>query len=132
MPDLAMVPMLLDDVLPGHADAVVGHGDRPRRRVVADPDARLGIVLEQRGVAHRLEPQLVGGIRGVRDELAQEDLLVPVQGMDHQVEELRDLGLESEGFLGRRIWHGCLPACCCDSTRRTARPAWRSGACRPR
>ena len=101
---------VVDDVLPGHADAVVGHRDRPRRRVVADPDARLGVVLEERGVAHRLEPQLVGGIRGVRDELAQEDLLVPVQGVNHQVQELRDLGLESEGFLGRRVCHRCLPA----------------------
>ena len=99
---------VVDDVLPGHADAVVGHRDRPRRRVVADPDAGLRVVFEERGVGHRLEPQLVGGIRGVRDELAQEDLLVAVQGVNHQVQELRDLGLESEGFLGRRIWHGCL------------------------
>ena len=101
-----MVPMLLDDLLPGHADAVVGHRDGPRRRVVADPDARLGVVFEERGVAHRLEPQLVGGIGGVRDELAQEDLLVPVQGVNHQVQELRDLGLESERLFGRRICHG--------------------------
>ena len=72
-----MVPMLLDDLLPGHADAVVGHRDRPRRRVVADPDAELGVVFEERGVAHRLEPQLVGGIRGIRDELAQEISLLP-------------------------------------------------------
>ena len=101
---------VVDDVLPGHADAVVGHRDCPRRRVVADPDAGLGVVFEERGIAHRLEPQLVGGIRGIRDELAQEDLLVAVQGVDHQVQELRDLGLELEDVLGRRIWHGCLPA----------------------
>ena len=101
---------VLDDLLPGHADAVVGHRERARRRVVVDPDARLGIVFEERGVAHRLEPQLVGRIRGVRDELAQEDFLVAVQGVNHQVQELRDLSLESEDFLGRRIGHGCLPA----------------------
>ena len=29
---------VVDDLLPGHADAVVGDRDRPRRRVEADPD----------------------------------------------------------------------------------------------
>ncbi len=96
---------VVDDVLPGHADAVVRHGDRARRCVVADMDARLGVVLHERAVGHRLEPQLVGGIRGVRDELAQEDLLVAVQGVNHQLQELRDLGLESEGFFRGRACH---------------------------
>ena len=94
---------VVDDVLPGHADAVVGHRDRSRFRVVADSDAKLRVGFEERGVAHRLEPQPVGGIRRVRDELAQENLLVAVQGVNHQVQELRDLGLESERFLDRRV-----------------------------
>ena len=94
---------VVDDVLTRHADAVVGHRDRARRRVVADADAKLRVVLEERVVAHRLEPQLVGGIRSIRDELAQENLLVAVQGVNHQVQELRDLGLEAEGFLGRCV-----------------------------
>ena len=59
---------------------------------------RSGVVLEQRGVGERLEAQLVAGVRGVGDQLAQEDLLVAVQRVDHQVEELLDLGLEAEGF----------------------------------
>ena len=61
---------------------------------------RLGVVLEQRRVGQRLEAQLVAGVGGVRDQLAQEDLLVAVQGVDHQVQQLLDLGLEAEGFLG--------------------------------
>ena len=59
----------------------------------------------KRGVAHRLEPQLVGGVRSVRRELAQEDLLVAVERMDHQVEELLDLRLEPECFACRRRIH---------------------------
>ena len=58
------------------------------------------IVLEQRVVGQRLEAQLVARIRRVGDQLAQEDLLVGVQGVDHQIEELLDFGLEAEGFLG--------------------------------
>ena len=102
---------VLDHLLPRHADAVVGHGDRARRRVVGDADLRVGIVLEKRTVGERLEAQLVHGVRGVRDQLAQEDLLVAVQGVDHQVEELRHLGLEAERFPGGsvgRVGHGSL------------------------
>jgi len=50
------------------------------------------------GVRQRLESQLVCGIRRVGDELAQKDLLVAVQGVNHQVQQLCDLGLEAERF----------------------------------
>ena len=68
--------------------------------VVARRESQIRIVLEQRRVGDRLEPQLVAGVGGVRDQLAQENLLVAVQGVDHQVQELFDLGLEAERFLG--------------------------------
>ena len=93
---------LVDDLLPRHPDAVVRHGDGPRRRIEADADPHVGVVFEQPRVAHGLEPQLVGGIRSVRRQLAQEDLLVAVERVDHQVEELFDLRLEAECFAGRR------------------------------
>jgi hypothetical protein len=44
-------------------------------------------------------------IGGVGDELAEEDLLVGVEGVDDEREELVDLGLEGEGLGLRR--HGC-------------------------
>ena len=53
---------LLDHFLPRHADAAVGDGNRPRRDIDADADPDVVIVLEERGVGDRLEPQLVGGI----------------------------------------------------------------------
>ena len=98
---------LLDHLLARHADAVVGHSDGARRRIMRDADPRLVIVFEERGVGERLEAQFVGGIRRVRHQLAQEDLLVAVQGVNHQVEELRHLGLEAERFLSVRVGHGC-------------------------
>jgi hypothetical protein len=44
-------------------------------------------------------PMLVGG---VRDQLAEKDLLVRVQRMDHQVEELPGFGLKLQGLDGCR------------------------------
>jgi hypothetical protein len=77
---------VLDHFLPRHAHAVIGDGDRARGLVVADADLQFGVLFEQRRVGERLESQLVARIRGVRDQLAQEDLLVSVEGMHHQVQ----------------------------------------------
>ena len=44
-------------------------------------------------------------IRGVGDELAEEDLLVGVEGVDDEQEQLVDLGLKGEGLHLRR--RGC-------------------------
>jgi hypothetical protein len=68
-----------------------------------------GLALVQRGVRERFEPQLVGGVRAVRDQLPEENLLVAVQGVDHQREQLLDLGLESERLAGGGLDHAKLP-----------------------
>jgi len=92
---------VIDRLLLGHADAVVGDGQRAGRLVEAHPHFKGGCVLIQRGVVQGLEPQLVAGIRGVGNQLAQEDFLVGVQGMGDEVQQLGHLGLEREGlFLG--------------------------------
>ena len=66
------------------------------------------------GVGQRLEAQLVAGVGGVRDQLAQEDLLVAVQGVDHQVQQLLDFGLEAQCFLGGGFAHvRCSPVNFC-------------------
>ena len=86
-----------------HADAVVADGERPRHGVVVDADRELGIVLEQRRIVERLEAQLVAGVGGVRDQLAQEDLAVRIQRVDHQVEELLSPRPGSRASRGWRI-----------------------------
>src|SRR6185437_6920835 len=63
-------------------------------------EGRLPLV--QRRLVERLEAQLVAGVRCVRDQLAQEDLLVRVQRMGDEVQDLLDLGLEGKGLLVHR------------------------------
>ena len=88
-----------------HADAVVGDRDGARRLIEADANFELGIVFKQILAGQRLEAQLVAGVGRIGDQLAQEDLLVAVQRVDHEVEQLLDLGLKSECFLAGRGFH---------------------------
>ena len=81
-------------VLLRHADAVVGHGDGAGVLVEGDVDAELVLRQLDAGVGEAFEVQLVDGVRRVGDELAQEDLAVGVDGVDHQVEQLLALCLE--------------------------------------
>jgi len=101
---------VIDDFLPRQADAVVGHRKRPRSPIVAHTYAELRIALNERAVGQALEPQLVAGIGCVRDELAQKDLLVAVQGVDHQMQELLDFGLKTERFFRRCDGHVVDPS----------------------
>jgi hypothetical protein len=98
---------VFDDFLPVHADAVVANRDGFCILVDADPNLQFGIGFEQRGIGQCLEAQLVGGIGGIRDQFAQEDFLVAVQGMNHQLQELLDLGLKAQGlFAGGAVGNG--------------------------
>ena len=51
--------------------------------------------------------QLLEGVRGVGDQLADEYLAVGVKGVDDDVEELLYLGLELSGF-GFLFGHNCF------------------------
>src|SRR5439155_9348680 len=95
---------VIDDLLAGQANAIVRDRDCARRCVIAHPDTELRIAVDRYAVGHALEPQPVARVGRVRDELPQEDLLVAVQGVHHQVQQLLDLGLKTESFL--RGCHG--------------------------
>src|SRR5262249_39812143 len=88
-----------DGLVAAHADAVVGNGDRARGLVEADLDLQFVVVAVQRIVVDGFEAQLVGRVGSVRNQLAQEDLLVRIQGVDHQLQQLFDFGLEAQGFF---------------------------------
>ena len=74
-------------LLLGHANAVVGDGEGTGLLVYVQADEKVlpgkagGPVLQGAVV------ELVNGIAGVGDQLPQEDLLVGVDGVDHQVQQ---------------------------------------------
>jgi hypothetical protein len=85
---------VVDGLLLRQADAVVGDGQRARVLVEAHAHFEVGRVFVQGAVVQRLEAQLVAGVGGVGDQLAQEDLLVGVQRVGDEVQQLGDFGLE--------------------------------------
>ena len=88
-----------DRLLARHADAVVADRERAGLRIGVDPDGKLGAGLQQRGIGDRRKAQPIIRIGGVGDELAQEDLPVAVQGVDHELHELAHFGLKAVRFF---------------------------------
>ena len=113
-----------DGFVTAHADAVVVDRDGARGLVERHADAQVRIVLVERVVRDRLEAQLVGRVGCVRDQFAQEDFLVAVERVDHQMQKLFHLCLKAHGFLCHGWKFPCFVA---DLTRITDRPrqdAW--------
>ena len=67
-------------------------------------DVQVGHVGAELVVAERSEPQLVQRVGGVGDQLAQEDVLVRVDRVDHQLQQLAGLRLELERLGRHRPW----------------------------
>ena len=95
-----------DELVAIHADAVVTHAERPGLRIDRDTDAELGLVGDELGAGEREIAQAVAGVRGVGDELAQEDLLLAVERVGDDMQQLGDLGLEIMSFFGHRWGSG--------------------------
>src|SRR5262249_33435910 len=91
---------VLDDLVAGHAHSVVVDAERPRRRVGLQANLQLAGGQEV-AAGDGFEPELVERVRGIRDQLAEEDVLVGVEGVDHEVQQLPDLRLELAALCGR-------------------------------
>ena len=100
-----------------HADAVVGYRNGARVAVHGQLDAEVAAYDGFVAVLQRLQVELVEGVRRVGYQLAQEDVLVRVDGVHHQIEELLAFRLElahgacpsfPSWFLGER-GRGCVP-----------------------
>ena len=81
-----------------HADARVLDLDREVRLVRDDFDEEVRLRLDFVRVFAGLVPDVVQGIRGIGDQLAQEDLLVGVEGVDDQAHQLLDISIEGKGL----------------------------------
>ena len=71
----------------------------------------LGSSPSSSGVRDRLVAQLLAGVGGVGDQLAQEHVLVGIDRMHHQVQKLCNIGLEGAGLApgasaSYRVGHG--------------------------
>lgn len=83
-----------------HADAVVVDGEGFGLGVGGDFDLRLLFGFEDGGLGEAQVAQLFQGVGGVGHQLADEDLAVGVEGIDDDVQQLADFGLE--GLVGGR------------------------------
>ena len=98
----------LDEFLTAHADAVVAECDGLRFRVDGDLNGEGPAALDQLGPGDRLVAQLLAGVGGVGDEFANENVAIRIDGMDHQMQQPRNVGLEALRFrlvarLGRDV-----------------------------
>jgi len=62
-------------------------------------DPEIGVLTGQLGLRQRGVAQPVAGIRGIGDELAQEDLLLAVERMRDDIQQAADLRLEASLLL---------------------------------
>ena len=89
-------------LLLGHADAVVADGEGARLLVGDHHDLEIVPVQAHLVVGEGPVGQLVDGVAGVGDDLPEEDLLVGIDGVDHQVHQPLGLGFELFLFHGMK------------------------------
>ena len=77
-----------------HAHAVVADGEGARGLVGDEGDLKRAPVQRRAALGQGLVGQLVDGVAGVGDDLTEEDLLVGVDGVDHQIQQTLGLRLE--------------------------------------
>ncbi len=94
---------IFDQLVPVHADAVIGDRQGAGGLVGGQHDAIDRVAAGQRRLGQRRIAQPVAGIRGVGNKLAQEDLLFAVKRMRDNFEKAADFRLEAPGFLGHRL-----------------------------
>jgi hypothetical protein len=90
--------------LSASVDAVVGEGQRLGLGVDGDLDDEGRAVGDEFGIGDGFVTKLLAGVGGVGDEFANENVALGINGMHHQVQQSRNVGLEFLSFdsgLGR-------------------------------
>ena len=82
------------ELLGGHADTVIRDSNGAGILIEGDANGQVALVDLNARVLQALKVELVDGIARVGDKLAQEDFLVGVDGVDHEVEQFFALGLK--------------------------------------
>ena len=85
---------VLLQLLGSHANAVIRNSERTIVLIKGDADGKIGTVDIHVIIRKALEVELVHSVGSVGDKLAQEDLFIGIDGVDHQIEQLFALCLE--------------------------------------
>ena len=99
----------LRQVFAGHANAIVRKGERLGVGIDRDLDRERRAVLDQLRLGDQFVAELLAGVGRIGDELADENLPVGIDRMDHEVQQARNVGLEAlraGGFAGRGLGVG--------------------------
>ena len=113
-PGLGDRTQVLDDLVAGHADAGILNGEQAILLIRRNVHPQLHPGVQYLVVGQHLEADAVERIGSVREQLAQEDFPVFIQGMDQYIQELAGFGLEgiTFGFILAGGWgwfsHLCL------------------------
>ena len=93
---------VLDDLLLGHADAVVDEGERALLRIGDHVDA-VGRIVLRLGLAVVYQPAILAdGVAAVGDELAHEDVFIGIQPLLDDGHDI--LGVDGYGSLGHMFF----------------------------
>ena len=82
------------ELLSVHADAVIRNRDGAGVLIKGDANGQVTLVELDARILQALKVELVDGIARVGDKLAQEDFLIGIDGVDHEVEQFFALGLK--------------------------------------
>merc|ERR1719230_1239114 len=89
---------IVDQLVLGHADARIFDCEGGVSLVGDNLDVEVRLSLDLLRVRDRLVADLVERVRRVGNQLAQEDLLVGVEGVDDEAHQLLDVSIEREGL----------------------------------
>ena len=87
---------VFDELVARHADAVVLNRERLGLVVGGEADLELGLVVKNVLLGDLGVAEFFEGVGGVGHQLTDEDFLLRVEGVDDDIEQLLDLGLELE------------------------------------
>ena len=82
------------ELLGGHTDTVIRNRDGTGIFIKGNTDGQVALVELDTRILQALKVELIDGIARVGDKLAQEDFLIGVDGVDHEVEQFFALGLK--------------------------------------
>ena len=86
---------VLDQLLAAHADPIVGDCEGAPLGIGLEHDPEGSVLAEERGLGQCEVAETVAGIRGVRDQLSEEDLFLAIERMGDDIEEAAHLRLKS-------------------------------------